>query len=125
MTMLLSETSLMKHLLTKGYVVSSKRLAREFGTSVYEVAGTLKMLRTKGVVKHLRARKWQVDRDKLLEEINAGSTRKLVVINGRLLNMKCEMCYNEDYWSEVVDGRGKVLNETVECHQCGHKQKRK
>lgn len=65
----LSETGMMKHLLTKGEIVSSKRLAREFGCSIYEIAGELKLLRKKGVVEHIRARKWKVNREALLKEL--------------------------------------------------------
>ena len=51
----------MKHLLTKGEIVNSKRLAREFGCSIYEIASILKSLNKSGVVKPIRPRKWKVN----------------------------------------------------------------
>ena len=115
----LSETGMMKHLLTKGEIVNSKRLAREFGCTVYEIAGELKLLRKKGVVEHIRPRKWSVNKEALIEAMNENSMRKLATVNGRLFKMQCVMCYNEEYWSELVGEDG-----LVECHWCGHRQKK-
>lgn len=65
----LSERIILEHLLTKGEIVNSRRIARELDVTVYEVSGVMKMLKGKGIVEHIRTRKWRVNREKAEREL--------------------------------------------------------